>query len=411
VVCTAGIGAASAPVAKTATGCVLDGVFVTSDGFRITVSRVDLTPYAGKKIRVTGDLYPGDTLIPNAPIDVLGACSANEKLAMLPVLARVYRDQADGPAAPSTKPTRRPAAIDCADRTCYQVIRVPKAGGKAVVLRTAPLVGHIFVDKSNVYWSEGAVSGWDMMKLPKARPKDKPTSVAKGTLRGPMVRGPKGFYGIVDGGLAALEDGKPARILVPEASEVAIDADHLYYSDYGPENSGSFIALPLAGGPSRTLAASEPVPTTPFVANGELYWANINVPPLGGGEIMRVSIGGGVRTPVVATLPKLTPWALTADARSVYWVEWSKAGYEVYRAPRTGGDRTLLGIAPANVMNRDNRDHIELDATHVYWNAREGVSRIAKAGGNVEELVHLARGDVMSFAVDDTDVYLAVVFF
>jgi hypothetical protein len=62
-------------------------------------------------------------------------------------------------------------------------------------------------------------------------------------------------------------------------------------------------------------------------------------------------------------------------------------------------------------MNRDNRDHIALDDTHVYWNAREGVARVAKAGGAVQDIVRLARGDVMSFAIDEADVYLAVVFF
>lgn len=415
VICTVRVGSASAPVKATLTGCVLDGTFITTDGGLLVLTAkppVDLAAYAGKKLRVTGLLSPGDRMDPTAPIVVLGACPADEKLAMLPVLARVYREAMDGAVRPATKPGKRAEAIDCAERTCYQLLRVPKAGGRPLVVRSAHLIGHVFVDKDNVYWSEGEIRDWDMMKLPKARLRDRPTSVAKGQLRGDMVRGPHGFYGIVDAGLVALEDGKPPRVLVPDAgAEVAIDADRLYYVGYGPENSGSIVALPLAGGPPQTLAISEPVPTTPFVAHGELYWSNINVPPLGGGQILRVSVGGGVRTPVVDTLPKMTPWALTADARFVYWVEWGASGYEVYRAPRAGGDRTLLGIAATKVMNRDNRDHVEVDATHVYWNARESIARVEKAGGPVDELVRLARGDVMSFAMDDTYLWVAVVIF
>lgn len=409
---------ASPAVVTQVTACVLDGIMVTSDGHPITLAgprHVDLAPYGGKKIRVTGELHPGDVLFPTADLQVLGACSAAEKLTMLEVLARVYRKQADRDSAPAARPapakaSRRPP-IDCpGGKTCYQIVRVPKAGGAATVIRSAPLVGHVFVDKEHVYWSEGTVSGWQMMKQRKVR--GTPSPVARGALRGAMVRGERGFYGIVDGGLAALEDGKPPRMLVSGASnEVAIDGDRIYYADYGPENSTSLASMPLAGGARQTLAAGQPVSTTLFVANGELYWANINVPPVGGGQILRVPVGGGVVRTVVETKPKMTPWALAADARSVYWVEWTRTGYALYRAPKDGGDRTLLGEATATVMNRDNRDHIELDGTHVYWNAREGVARVAKAGGTVEDVVRLARGDVMSFAIDETDVYLAAVFF
>ena len=126
---------------------------------------------------------------------------------------------------------------------------------------------------------------------------------------------------------------------------------------------------------------------------------------------MRVPIGGGVVRPVVDTQPNMTAWALAADARSVFWVEWAPTGYALYRAPKDGGDRTLVGLAAAQVMHRDNRDHLELDDTHAYWNTRDSVVRVAKGGGTVEEVLRLARGDVMSFAMDKTDVYLAVVLF
>jgi len=356
-----GFAHASPPVPAKLTACVLDGIMVTDDGFAITLAgsrRVDLTRYAGKKIRVTGDLQPGDMLFPTADVEVLGTCSADEKLHMLPTLAHVYRRQADratAPAAPTAAPARKAPVIDCPDHTCYQIVRVPKAGGAPVVLRTAQLNGHIFVDASYVYWSEGDVGAWKMMRQPKRG--GAPTSVAAGTLRGDMVRGPDGFYGVVSGGLAALGDGKRLRMLVPGVgADVAVDHDNVYFGEYGPENSTTIRSLPLGAGTGRTLAVGQPVSTTLAAANGELYWANINVPPIGGGQILKVPIGGGRLRTVVDTQAHLHPWALAVDARSVYWVEWDGSGYALSRAPKDGGDPTLLGIAPAQPMRQPRSD-------------------------------------------------------
>lgn len=81
-------GAASRPVPKSLTGCVIDGSLYSVDEdaseatgkrssfvYRITVREMDLTPYEGKKIRIQGHLLPGDRFTPDpSSLRVLGPC-------------------------------------------------------------------------------------------------------------------------------------------------------------------------------------------------------------------------------------------------------------------------------------------------------------------------------------------------
>ena len=153
---------ASPAVATQLTACVLDGIMVTSDGHPITLAgprRVDLAPYAGKKIRVTGELHPGDVLFPTADLQVLGACSAAEKLAMLEVLARVYRAQADRDSAPparpapATAPRRPPIDSHVYWNAREGIARVAKAGGAVedVVRLARGDVMSFAIDETDVY--------------------------------------------------------------------------------------------------------------------------------------------------------------------------------------------------------------------------------------------------------------------
>lgn len=59
---------ASEPVRRTLVGCVTNGEFITSDGYSIRPRHADgrefdLRRFEGRKIRIVGDLLPGDVLI------------------------------------------------------------------------------------------------------------------------------------------------------------------------------------------------------------------------------------------------------------------------------------------------------------------------------------------------------------
>src|SRR5215471_17625008 len=95
-----GASHASAPVSEKLTACVLDGVMITLDGYRIkprtpALAPFDLTPYDGKKIALGGNLYPGDAFTVTSAVTVLGTCSAEEKLKLIPALTEAYRKRAE----------------------------------------------------------------------------------------------------------------------------------------------------------------------------------------------------------------------------------------------------------------------------------------------------------------------------
>jgi tetratricopeptide (TPR) repeat protein len=103
---------ASGPRFADIAGCIFDGMLFTfSKENPVAMSQppkvraywlavippsVDLAAYEGKKIRLQGFLYPGNTFKPDLAkgIEVLGTCDAGERLAIHHELPWVYRNQA-----------------------------------------------------------------------------------------------------------------------------------------------------------------------------------------------------------------------------------------------------------------------------------------------------------------------------
>lgn len=81
----AGIGpaVASKPVPKTIVGCVANGIFVSSDGYEILPRNadgqaVDLGPFEGHQVTISGDLLPGDAFIIKKPPADSGPCKTTK---------------------------------------------------------------------------------------------------------------------------------------------------------------------------------------------------------------------------------------------------------------------------------------------------------------------------------------------
>jgi hypothetical protein len=83
---------ASRPVPRTLEGCVINGIFFsvykgakTETGkrdlaYRIRVQNLDLSPYEGRKIRLSGYLLPGDRFTPSPHgLKVLGPCDRHSR--------------------------------------------------------------------------------------------------------------------------------------------------------------------------------------------------------------------------------------------------------------------------------------------------------------------------------------------
>jgi hypothetical protein len=315
--------------------------------------------------------------------------------------------------ADTTPPTTQ--VLDCENPPagiCYRLVRVPKAGGAPAILSAGHLIGHVFVDDRYVYWSEGEIGAWQLMRMDKlhgtfAEP------MGRGAFRVSLLRAEHSTFGIFDEGLVELQDQKAARVLVPgeRGGDVTMDEAHLYWLSYGAGNSLSVrrtargASTPAPG----TLANGGNAASYLALRDGQLYWANLERLS-SGGHILRMPASGASEPVEVVATPS-APWALAVDDSHVYWSEWQAGGYAVARAPRQGGAPSPVSVAPARVMNRDNRDHVEVDGQFVYWNARVGVARAPKAGGPARNVLRLARGDVMSFATDAQYVYAAVVIF
>jgi hypothetical protein len=70
---------ASGPVRMTVVGCVSHGVFRSDDGYLIKLRQhggglLNLTPWNGKRLRVTGNLLPSDNLFVLSAPTIVGAC-------------------------------------------------------------------------------------------------------------------------------------------------------------------------------------------------------------------------------------------------------------------------------------------------------------------------------------------------
>jgi hypothetical protein len=70
---------ASKPVPKTIAGCVFNGIFISSDGYEIHPRHadgreVDLQPFEGHTVTISGALLPGDVFIVNKLPRDSGAC-------------------------------------------------------------------------------------------------------------------------------------------------------------------------------------------------------------------------------------------------------------------------------------------------------------------------------------------------
>ena len=73
--------AASMPVPKIMIGCVVNGVFVSRDGYSISVARsigkpVDLGSHEGRRLRIRGFLLSSDNFILKGRPKDLGRCPA-----------------------------------------------------------------------------------------------------------------------------------------------------------------------------------------------------------------------------------------------------------------------------------------------------------------------------------------------
>ncbi|MFH1341893.1 MAG: hypothetical protein ABIL01_11925 [Pseudomonadota bacterium] len=83
---------ASKPVPKTIVGCVTNGSFVSTDGYVIHPrtadgQAIDLRPFEGRQVTISGELLPGDAFIVKKPPADSGPCRTGKPAGVDPAVA------------------------------------------------------------------------------------------------------------------------------------------------------------------------------------------------------------------------------------------------------------------------------------------------------------------------------------
>lgn len=221
-------------------------------------------------------------------------------------------------------------------------------------------------------------------------------------------------------------DATDVRLSADDASFLAIDATHVYFTTA----LGDVSKVPRCGGSVVNLATKQQTPLGIAVHGEHVYFANGGA-EFGNGVIARVKKTGGLVEPLATKV--LSPWAIALDSTAVYWADsygrlykrlFDKAGTidvssmgggyagialddlyiywsssDVGRVPKAGGGaREVLAAGPVSGWCA------AVDATQVFWTEyRGGVFRMPKAGGEKTRID--VAGDQRCLAVDETHVY------
>ncbi|HSQ63461.1 MAG TPA: hypothetical protein VLM85_09620 [Polyangiaceae bacterium] len=263
-----------------------------------------------------------------------------------------------------------------------RVLRLPKAGGDAVVLAAdEPSAWGVAVLGDDLCWTR--------IGTPQA-------DYADGALRR-LILGTDG--------------GSPSTLQTPAAfpTAVALDAHNVYWVESGVApgfNNGTVRALPQDGGLPVVLADGGFAWSPGYLAIDDsfVYWtAEVQVQAQG--VVGRVPLGGGTMETIATT--SHIPTSIVLDAENVYWVEWSQQrdSATIAAASHSGANpRTLWsgqGLIPFDLA---------IDGTALYWTEdldAGGVGRVMKlslAGGAPVTLA-ANEYDPFGIAVDDTSVY------
>jgi hypothetical protein len=162
--------------------------------------------------------------------------------------------------------------------------------------------------------------------------------------------------------------------LLTSVRSLAIDSSAAYWTcTYGDiAATGTVSKVPLSGGPSVVLAADQGFPQGIAVDSSNVYWLNDGVsadgsgPPIRGGSVMAVPIGGGSPTVIAPSQPE--PQAIAADGSSIYWT-CVNGPYD--GGPEGAGLVMSLSVKAGTVTVLESAQFapfaIAVDRASVYW--------------------------------------------
>lgn len=243
----------------------------------------------------------------------------------------------------------------------------------------------------------------------------------------------------------------------PHAQNVAIDSTTLYFGSAArPGGSPGIGAVPLEGGPTRTLFAGETTAARNFVLSpSRLFWGRDTYGDIWGDLWSGPHAGGSVNREIncsrlsreaddwglycfysryqtglrfVAQLNTSDPrsvrvqgsvWvpdhgfaaAVRTDSSRVYWV--NRTTKRLMAVNRDGTGRSVLASVPPSGHGRPGA--FVLDATNAYVLTDEGIVRVPLAGGEATWLLPItpvtqAPGDLNDIVIDGETLYWSTTF-
>lgn len=184
-----------------------------------------------------------------------------------------------------------------------KIMAVPKAGGQPKELRSMTVnpseMGGIAVDASGIFWAN---SGDNFKKL------------RDGYLMGvPLAGGPTAkpilFVDMLK------ENGGGPR-------DLAVDADNLYWTDWGTATSGprAIKKVAKAGGDITLLAREDSEPTDIAIDDSFVYWTTLGQAGTVNGTVMKVGKAGGNAKALATGQDRAS--SVAVDEAAVYWTTY-----------------------------------------------------------------------------------------
>jgi hypothetical protein len=206
---------------------------------------------------------------------------------------------------------------------------------------------------------------------------------------------PHGFIG------RATNDGRivdPVTFFLSPFRGLAVDANHLYWSDF----SGPFV----------TRTDLDGIAVDPFILTqgslgvavdaNHIYWADfLKTPP----SIGRANLDGTGVEPDFIPIPEgLFPWGVAVDADHIYWTNVNDFGGSIGRANLDGTGVDQNFITPPDGL----ATHIAVDANHIYWSSHltSSIGRANLDGTGVDlNFIQTAAFSPEGVAVDANHIY------
>jgi hypothetical protein len=190
---------------------------------------------------------------------------------------------------------------------------------------------------------------------------------------------------------------------------LALDDTNVYVVDPSPS---TVTRVPKGGGEATAISlGAGSVPGAIAVDAKRIYWENPSCDAKYGcfpsGSLMSAPLSGvpdgGAPTTLASAQPAL--WGIAMDSTGIYWMNGEATTAAVVKVPLAGGAVTTLASAPVGSYADSVVGALAVDATFVYWVARDAVMRVPIEGGKPTTLAPSGAGVHAAIALSATDVY------